>query len=136
MKQKLIIIGGPSTGKTTMANALAEAKGIACFHSDDLIGRYDWSEASQFICDQWLTLPGPWVMEGVAVVRGLRKWLRANPTGVPCTGIIWLDQPHEELNNRQKGMAKGCLSIWNEIKDEVIRRGVELDEPEVTLSHG
>ncbi len=36
-----------------------------------------WSLSSDYVAAQFLTRPGPWVLEGVGVPRALRKWLRA-----------------------------------------------------------
>ena len=44
---RVCIVGGPRTGKTTLASTMLEP-----LHTDDLIGTLDWSEASEFIAAQ------------------------------------------------------------------------------------
>ena len=50
-----------------MSEYIAARLGAEAMHTDDVIG--DWSERSEIIATRWLTLPGPWVIEGVAVLR-------------------------------------------------------------------
>lgn len=92
-------------------------------HTDDLIS-FGWSRASEIIATQWFIMPGPWVIEGVAAVRALRKWLRAHPEGAPCDRVIWMNTPHVMLAPGQDTMAKGCRTVWNEISAELEGRGV------------
>ena len=125
--QQTVIIGPPKAGKTTLALALSAELGVPLLHTDDLIGRFDWSAASQHIADVWLAEPGSWIIEGVAAVRGLRKWLGANPSGKPCDLIIELPKPRIELTSRQAGMAKACLGIWTEIRQDLCARGVVME---------
>jgi hypothetical protein len=135
------IYGGPRTGKTTLALALGEernamkadddgtwhpAKVTRVRHTDDLMSGLAWSEVSQKIADQWLTEPGPWIIEGVACARALRKWLRANPEGKPCDEVILLWSPHVELTSGQASMAKGCRKVWLEIAGQLKARGVAI----------
>ena len=122
---RLLITGGPRTGKTTLANSL-ERDGARVGHTDDLIASHDWSEASDRVAE-WMNAPGPWVIEGVAVVRALRKWLAAHPAGAPCDRIVLLSKPLEPLTPGQAAMAKGLLTVWDEIRPELHRRNVEIE---------
>ncbi len=115
-----IIAGGPRTGKTT----LAMKSGGTVLHTDDLISM-GWSEASQFIADDWMKRQ-QFCIEGIATVRALRKWLEANPSGKPCDEVIWLDIPKVSREKGQETMAKGCLKVWNEIRPELALRGVRI----------
>ncbi len=121
---KTLIAGGPKTGKTTLSNQLS-ANGGACVvrHCDDLIGKYDWSEASEEI-SKWFDEPGDFVIEGVQVARALRKWLKRNETGKPCDMIYYGWKPFVELIGGQAAMKKGCDTVWNEIEPELKQRGV------------
>ncbi len=122
-----MIIGPPKAGKTTLGLALSAELGVPILHTDDLIGRLEWSAASEHIANVWLAEPGPWIIEGVAVVRGLRKWLGANPSGKPCDLIIEMATPRIELSSRQAGMAKACLGIWTEIRQDLYARSVAIE---------
>ena len=117
---RLVICGGPKTGKTTLG-------GPDALHTDDLIATHGWSQDSQHIADDWLERPGPWTIEGVTAVRGLRKWLRANPEGKPCDKALLLTVPHVELTPKQASMAKGIATVWDEIATDLRSRGVIVD---------
>lgn len=123
---RICITGGPKTGKTTLATDLA-APGVLLCHTDALID-LGWSEASQFVADKWLGDQGEssWIVEGVAVPRALRKWLDAHPEGKPCDVACWLDGAHAELSKGQATMAKGCATVWREIFDQLVARGVRV----------
>jgi adenylate kinase family enzyme len=121
---KIAIIGAPRAGKTTLALKLAAEFGVPVRHSDDLIGEFDWSAASEHIATVWLPEHGPWIIEGVAVVRALRKWLESQPAGLPCDKIIVLESPRVPLTSRQAGMARACATILDGIRGPLLARGV------------
>jgi len=109
-----IVIGGhPRTGKTTHGNQLAAALGVTCQHTDDLID-LGWSEASAAAAE-WMTKPGPWVIEGMAAARALRK-VPESEHG-PCDLLIWLTDPFEPLTKGQLAMGKGADTVLAGIVD-------------------
>lgn len=118
---RICIAGGPRTGKTTLSTSLGVAR---VRHTDDLM-HLGWSEASAAAA-LWLDAPGPWIVEGVAAVRALRKWLAAHPEGKPCDVAYWLDEPVVPTSSGQRAMAKGCATVWDEIEAELRARGVEI----------
>lgn len=118
---RIVIAGGPRTGKTSFARTLGQHRS-----TDDLIGTHDWSGVSELVASQWMVAPGPWVIEGVAAVRALRKWLVAHPEGKPCDVVHWLRKPMVARSPGQETMAKGCESVWREVEPELRRRGVEV----------
>jgi len=122
-KLRVIIGGGPKAGKTTFANSFM---GVAIKHTDSLMGKMNWSAVSEQIASDWMQHEGPWVIEGVAVVRAIRKWLKAHPEGKPCDILYYLNSPHVPLSTAQESMRKGCLSVWREIQDELTKRGVDI----------
>ncbi len=119
---RVVIAGVPRAGKTTLAGGSI----VPVKSTDDLID-LGWSQASER-ASQWFDEPGPWVVEGVACPRALRKWLKRVPQGKPCDRIVWLDRPYVELTPGQTAMAKGCRTVWAEVKHELIRRGVDVEE--------
>lgn len=121
---KIAIAGVPKAGKTTLANF--QSRKIFVFHTDDLIGQNNtWSEISEKVAD-WFNTSGAFIIEGAAVPRALRKWLAKTPTGKPCDQLIWMGKPFQELDKNQMRMAKGCLTIIEEIEEELIKRGVQI----------
>lgn len=130
---RICITGGPRTGKTTLLRQLMETERIAVgcsFHTDDLIeqckhlGREAWSEASH-IASTWLDEPGPWIIEGVAVSRALRKWWEANRLDrPPVDRVIYLRSPHQALSNGQQRMAIGVRTVHDEIEPWLAEHGI------------
>lgn len=144
MTVRVVIAGGPKTGKTTLARRLHESTpaldvrflatlerwSIPVRHTDDLI-HMGWSEASAAAA-LWLDEPGPWIIEGVAAPRALRKWLGSHPEGKPCDVVYWLDAQRVELTPGQAAMAKGCATVWLGIVDDLRARGVEIRDSPIT----
>ena len=133
MTDRILIAGVPKAGKTPLAHELVGGSGYRCApgawcrHTDDLIRPGAWSEASEE-ASHWFNAPGPWVIEGVAIPRALRKWLAAHPEGKPCDRLIWMDRPLIELEPGRLTMAKGCRTVWREIAGAVLARGVVVEE--------
>lgn len=127
---RTLIVGGPGTGKTTMAMRLAAERGCRhlCTDPQDLCPAgvagapldLSWSENSLWVAQHWLELPGPWVIEGVAVPRALRKWRAlyeplASPP--PCDELIVLTQPHSERGAKQEQMTTALHSVLDEMRE-------------------
>lgn len=123
---RVVVIGSPRAGKTTYADKRGRRDGVEVRHTDDLIGELAWSEGSARVASDWFAQPGPWIIEGVAAVRALRKWLRYNAEGKPCEEIVLLEEPWVALNDGQARMAKGCSKVWAEVEGQLRARGVEV----------
>lgn len=117
---RILIIGGPRCGKTTYARDLSMRTGVDTEHYDWLIDRYDWSEISDMIAEG-LSDKGDWIREGVAAVRGLRKWLKRND-GIPPFKIVVLNTPRIPMTPEQRRMHTGTTTIIDEVMAEVDRR--------------
>ena len=122
---RILIAGWPRTGKTTLAAKLGAELGIPVRHTDDAIP-LGWSEASLAV-STWFEDEGAMICEGVAIPRALRKWLDRNPEGKPADVLYWSDVPREALSIGQTSMGKGCTKVLDEIRDELVRRGVRLE---------
>jgi hypothetical protein len=136
---RIIIVGGPRVGKSTLAFELAfEYTGIQhhvyCGDPESLVkqpqrGVHYLPEgipisgdqgAAQWISDNWLTMPGPWVLEGWIMARALRRWLGrfdigGAPPVMPCDRIIVLHDIHPEARNVLPGhvaMGKAVQTVW------------------------
>lgn len=119
---RTVIIGGPRTGKTTMA----EGMGGDVIHTDIFaLGGADFSTQSEAAASL-LGRDGDWTMEGVTAVRALRKWMETHPEK-PCDRVVRLTVPHERLTLGQTSLAKGCDTVFREIEPELRRRGVEIE---------
>lgn len=108
---KICIIGWPHTGKTTLAKSLGGGR------STDEVMDLGWSEASAEV-STWFDIPGPWIVEGVAIPRALRKWHERNPDmPPPIDKIIHLHKVHGELTTGQISMGKGIDTVMGKIAD-------------------
>jgi hypothetical protein len=118
-RMKRAIVGGPKTGKTTLApNAL---------HTDDYIAPdYTWtSDATRTVADAFATSEA---VEGTRAAHALREWLRTHPEGKPVDEVVWLRKPHEPLTRGQQIQTKGIDTVMREIVPELERRGVRIKE--------
>ena len=122
--ERVVITGAPNTGKTTIT-AGPQFSGLPVRHTDDTID-LRWSAGSQRV-SEWFNEPGPWVIEGVAAPRALRKWLRQNPTGKPCDRVLWLHRVFVQPNAGQRSLHLGMVKVWNEIELELKQRGVVVE---------
>lgn len=121
---RIVILGGARTGKTTRANALASKLGLPLRHTD-AAASLGWSEASAHVAG-WFDAPGPWIIEGTAAVRALRKWLASHPHGKPCDTVFCHWRALEQLLPGQVAMNKGAATIWDEIGIAVAARDVRV----------
>lgn len=127
---RIVIAGGPCSGKSTLATKLNDGR-YRVHGGEELVGG-DWS-AGSLQASLWLDEPGPWICENVAMARALRKWLTRNLTRpVPADLIVHLGCQLSERRPGQSAMAKGCQTVWEEIKPELIRRGAQIVEAPVT----
>ena len=128
---RICITGGPCTGKTTLAVQLDAEYGNfgvpSIYHTDDLM-HLDWSEAS-LAASKWLDLPGPWIIEGVAMSRAIRKWIKAwdRASPPPLDKLIILSDPFEEPTSGQRTMAKGVATVTAEIEPWLREFGVVVE---------
>jgi hypothetical protein len=121
---RVVVGGGPRVGKSTLAHKLAaDGRPVRCSDQAMTLG---WSEASEHVAT-WLDAPGPWIVEGVAVARALRKWIAAHPEGRPCDLLLWSSTPRAERTPGQVTMGKGCETVLAEIRDELHARGVRVE---------
>ncbi len=132
---RVCIVGGPGCGKSTLALATAKRMGVIVLCTDtaaqaarsfnphgvlyapDSFER-DWSGLSAWVAGGWLNRPGPWVMEGVALSRALRKWRSSHPDEAPpCDKLIWCTEPYLELDDGQDRMLVGSNTIMAGLLD-------------------
>lgn len=112
MRTRVVIVGGPLTGKTTLAKRLG-LPGVR--HVDGLSDIADAFDAA-----------GPWCIEGGSTVRSLRKWLDRNPKGKPADVVIGLWDPKAERTEDHESMAAHVRDAWVGIAPALAARGVEV----------
>lgn len=125
---RVLICGGPRSGKTTLAAVIAAQLGCAPRSTDELIPTHDWSEVSDEVARWFTGTSSPWVIEGVAVPRALRKWFAAHPGEPPADRVIWLDEPKVPLTGKQAAMRQACFTVMRQVIQPLRDCGLELEQ--------
>lgn len=102
---RIAIVGGPKTGKTTLANRITDRPLI----STDGWQQLEWSEASKTVADLANKIKGKVAIEGVAAIRAVRK-------GMKVDALLLLVDPLIEQTPRQRAMSKSQLTILKEVQ--------------------
>lgn len=127
---RILVIGVPRAGKSTLVDMLKAQLDIPVTHIDEWAKDMPWSFVSDRVAEK-LESEGPWIMEGVAGVRGLRKWLLKNE-GKPEFHIVWMNDPKVKLTAGQDNMRNGTKTIWAGVKQTLEVRGVNIfDETQI-----
>jgi hypothetical protein len=114
---RVVIAGWPKSGKSYAAAELGKSMGVEPKSTDSLIYTLSWTEVSSRVAD-WFDEPGPWIIEGVAVMRALRKWhLRHEDEAPPFDQLFILPAPKiSDLTPGQISMGKGIDTVFNQIE--------------------
>jgi hypothetical protein len=136
MSRRIIIIGGPRVGKSTLSRKLRDDLGISNLRGSDDIKHLGWSDSSAE-ASKWFDEQGDWIVEGVQMARALRKWLLTNPNAPLDVDIVTLDTPFVELSPGQQSMTTGVQTVLRDIQPELDRRGArvhKLKDPKDAIS--
>lgn len=135
---RILVTGHPGTGKTTMARKLCAQTGYTHYSCDIEVDHarknpgapiiyipqdLGWSEGSQYVVDHWLTKLSRVVIEGNAVPRVLRKWLKDHPGMEPPIDKVVLLREQHRHDPRQAPMGKGHDTVLREILPWLIQWG-------------
>ncbi len=123
--RRVLLCGGPRTGKSTLAVRLGERHNIPVKFGDSLVGHMEWSDASKEVAS-WIDNSQEWIIEGVVAVRALRKWLAAHPDEYLDAAIVYFRDHIQVPTDKQISMAKGIRTIWKEIEPELVKRGCKI----------
>jgi|SRR3982750_809243 len=126
---RVAIAGGARCGKTT---ASGRYQGIVRHTDDVAVG--DWDGASASVA-AWFDEPYDCI-EGVAVARGLRRWLLQHPANCgtlrcehkPCDVLIVMREPYGKLTTFQAAMNKGIDTVLRDIRPQLLARRVTITE--------
>jgi hypothetical protein len=126
---RILITGGPRTGKTSLSESLADSSGHNNIkHTDDTLTMgLDWSSSSAHVSG-WLDEPGPWIVEGVSASRALRKWRDKHPgERPPVDKVIYLHKPYVATTKAQDTMAKGVETVHSELEGWLLDHGIRTE---------
>lgn len=98
--QRVAIVGGPRTGKTTLSE---KANEIPVIHGDDFID-LGWSESSAKLAEVVNESEGKLIVEGVQIPRAIRK-------GMVVDAMLILEKAYEELTEGQSRMTKAVHTV-------------------------
>jgi hypothetical protein len=153
---RIVVIGGPRTGKTTYATKLAKQLGVHLastgkrteqpeglasvknygkVSTDDYVNRYSYADLpSKVIAD--LRGMEDFVLEGTQAARVLRRWLREAPNEprVEKT-LVFMGKPWVKRTPKQEATAKGVRTTWRELEPMLRRHGIPYEHmtpPEMT----
>jgi hypothetical protein len=98
--ERVAILGGPRTGKSTLANSVLDRPVI---RTDDLL-HVPWEDIPGLLLEQCTGL-GRYLIEGVQIARALRF-------GLVVDAILYLDEPRAAQSNGQRSMCKAVATIF------------------------
>lgn len=137
---RIVIVAGPSRGKSTLAHEIHERLGWPVFCGDpaskvrfqkpyttylpeglDFAGD---TGAGAWVAEHWFPQPGPWVCEGHVMARALRRWMQESYAATvmgralyPCDKVVVLSkEAHRETTAGQEAMHKGVMKVWADIE--------------------
>lgn len=126
--ERIVIVGGPGTGKTTLSHQLSAHVQAGLISADDSIGM-EWSAASQHLANIMGATPAPWIAEGVRMAHALRKCRDNRPDTKPCERVYVLSTVYRPIPDGSYRMARGAETVFNEIRQWLLDHGVKIDDP-------
>lgn len=123
MKPRRVIVGVPRSGKTSEA----KAHGGDAVHSDDFY-RDGLTKSQQSAAAANALRDKPELAEGVMMLYGLRRALNEDKRFKPADVVTFLGTPKVPLSPGQEKMAGEIRRAWPDIKAELVKRGVTVEE--------
>lgn len=144
---RVVVIGGPRTGKTTYATKLAKQLGAhlastgkrtehegGLVSTDNYMHKANWAELpDRVIAD--LKDRDSYVLEGTQAARVLRRWLVRDPESVKVDKVLVFGRPWVPRTPGQESMAKAVRTIFRDLQPLLQKAGIEIEHmtpPEMT----
>lgn len=126
--RRLVIAGGPQSGKTTLADEYSRY--LPIIHADGMHMLKSW-RFRVMVVHHYLRQPGPWLVEGVTVASALKIWLRENngqkDSRLPCDEIIYLTRSYGSLTHGQRAVQRLVTSACQLILPKLEALGVKVE---------
>ena len=118
MSKRILIVGGPRTGKTTLSRELQEETRLPTFHTDDFLHLKDF-RAQTTATTNWLLVEPDYIVEGVHTVYALRRLLEERYEGekpAPLPDLIhFCEKPFERLHTGQERLWRGVNTVMYDL---------------------
>lgn len=137
---RIVVVGGPRTGKTTYATELAKKLGVhlastgkrteqegGLVSTDNYMKRGTWKEVPDLIIND-LRNRDSFVLEGTQAARVLRRWYKQNPDEPKLDKVLVFGRPWVQRTPGQIGMAKGVQTVLTDLAPLLARAGVEMEQ--------
>lgn len=121
---RTVIVGGPRTGKTTLARKLVEAQGVVGISTDDYMS-LPWADVPDAVVTR-LSRLNDFVLEGVQAARVLRRWYISDESAPQIDRVICLWRTVAPVNRGQAAMGKGIQTVFAEVMPLLHASGVEV----------
>lgn len=105
--ERIAIIGGPRTGKTSLSLSVVNRPVV---HTDDYM-HFAWADAPQAINEECRRHES-FVLEGVQAARCLRGGKDGNRAPLEVDAVLWLDNTLCPVSPQQAAMAKGIKTTF------------------------
>jgi len=123
--RRVIIAGGPRSGKTILGARASERYGLPLRSTDSLIESTTWGDDSARVAE-WFDELGDWIIEGPATARALRKWIRRNEGKTLNATVVWMPTAKAARTKGQASMARGVETVWRQVRPQLEQMGVTI----------
>lgn len=136
---RVVVIGGPRTGKTTYATKLAKQLGAhlastgkrtqqpeGLVSTDNWMHKSNWAELPDHVITD-LKKRDSFVLEGTQAARVLRRWLTRDPETVKVDKVLVFGRPWVARTPGQESMAKAVRTIFRDLQPLLQKAGIEIE---------
>lgn len=137
---RIVVVGGPRTGKTTYATKLAKQLGVhlastgkrteaesGLVSTDNYMKKANWAETPNLIIKD-LRGKKSFVLEGTQAARVLRRWYKQDPDEPKIDKVLVFGKAWVNRNPGQVSMAKGVQTVLADLAPILARAGVEMEQ--------
>lgn len=117
---RIVIAGGPRTGKSTLFRSMALDYAMAV-GTDDFMDR-QWADVPDAVIDV-LQKHDEWLLEGVNAARVLRRWIRDRDDFPGIDVCYYLTKPMTTRTKAHESMSKAIETVWRDVLPRLVADG-------------